>query len=77
MKHSNIKSHDQGKTNGQMNCPNCEQSIAVTFESLLVAGKLVCKNDECNTVLQLNRANSGVAINAIKTLKSRLSDLGH
>lgn len=76
MLHSKLKTHDQGKTSGEMQCPNCNQPISVTFNALLIAGKLVCTNKSCRTVLRLNRANSGDAITAMKTLKTRLDELG-
>lgn len=74
MKHTTLKTRDQGKSNGEMSCPNCESSIAVTFEDLLIAGKLKCKNPLCRTVLHLNRAQSQTAITAMRELKNGLKE---
>jgi hypothetical protein len=74
MNHSTFKTRDQGKTNGEMACPNCESSISVTFQALLVDGKLTCKNPICRTVLHLNQAQSQSAIKAMRELQDGLKD---
>lgn len=75
MKHATLKTSDQGKTNGEMSCPNCESSIPVTFSALLIDGKLKCKNPVCRTVLHLNRAQSQTAISAMRELQNGLKEL--
>ena len=75
MKHTTLKTRDQGKTNGEMSCPNCESAIGVTFQALLVDGKLKCKNPICRTVLHLNHAQSQSAISAMRELQNGLEKL--
>jgi hypothetical protein len=76
MKHTTLKTRDQGKANGEMSCPNCESAIAVTFQALLVDGKLKCKNPICRTVLHLNQAQSQSAMSAMRELQDGLKDIG-
>ena len=75
MKHTTLKTRDHGKSNGEMSCPNCQSSIAVTFEALLGAGKLECKNPICRTVLHLNHAQSQPAISAMRELQDGLKEM--
>lgn len=75
MKHTTLKTSNQGKSNGEMSCPNCESTIAVTFEALLIAGKLKCKNPICRTVLHLNRSQSQPAISAMRELQEGLREI--
>jgi len=75
MKHSTYKTRDQGKANGEMACPNCDSAIAVTFQALLIEGKLKCKNPICRTVLHLNQAQSQSAIKAMRELQDGLKDI--
>lgn len=75
MHHTTLKTRDQGKANGEMACPNCGSAIAVTFQALLVEGKLKCKNPICRTVLHLNQAQSQSAIKAMRELQEGLKNI--
>ena len=78
MKHSQLETRNKGQQTGKMACPNCGSDIPVTFQALLGAGRLVCENSNCKSILRLNIAGSRDAINAMTKLKTVLRDeLGH
>lgn len=76
MPDTHIRSHDAGRPTGTMSCPNCAGSIGVTFDALLITGRLVCPNRDCNTTLTVNQAHSTDAMSALRALRDRLRELG-